>query len=175
MLSRAERIRPLTEEADYSYAMSQFCGDRWLLLGDAARFVDPIFSSGVSIALHSARHASRDVIAALESGRFARSSYARFDKLTRRGVRNWYDFIGLYYRLNILFTHFISQPAYRLDMLKLLQGDVYDEEQPAVLARMREKVMAVENNPNHMWHALLSDLTSTTLATSHSQGRDEVT
>lgn len=164
LVAASERIRPLTEEADYSYAMTQFCGDRYLLLGDAARFVDPIFSSGVSIALNSARLGSRDVIAALERGRFERASYRGFEETMRRGVRNWYDFIRLYYRLNVLFTYFIHDRRHRLDVLKLLQGDVYDEEQPAVLAAMREKVEQVENNPGHMWHGLLGDVTASGLA-----------
>jgi FADH2 O2-dependent halogenase len=167
LADRAERIRPLTEEADYSYAMSQFTGDRYLLLGDAARFVDPIFSSGVSIALNSARLASRDVLAALESGRFERASYQPYETTTRRGVRNWYDFICLYYRLNVLFTHFINHPSYRLDVLKLLQGDVYDEDQPDVLTRMREVVSKVEANRSHMWHGLLSDVTAGSLSAAH--------
>jgi FADH2 O2-dependent halogenase len=38
----------------------------------------------------------------------------------RRGTNNWYNFISLYYRLNVLFTAFILDPKYRLDMLKLL-------------------------------------------------------
>ena len=43
------------------------------------------------------------------------------------GTKNWYDFITVYYRLNVLFTYFINDPKYRLDVLKLLQGDVYDD------------------------------------------------
>ena len=44
-------------------------------------------------------------------------------------------------------------------MLKLLQGDVYDEEEPEVLTKMRKAVSAIEKNPNHMWHNLLNDMT----------------
>lgn len=163
LVAEAERVRPLTEEADYSYAMSQFAGDRYLLLGDAARFVDPIFSSGVSIALSSARLAKSDVLAALESGAFSRSSYAGFETTMRRGVKNWYDFICLYYRLNVLFTYFVNHPRHRLDVLKLLQGDVYDEQQPAVLAAMKQKIAEVERNPEHMWHHLLGDTSAAAL------------
>jgi hypothetical protein len=36
---------------------------------------------------------------------------------------------------------------------------VYDEEEPAVLKRMRDMVSAVERNPDHVWHNLLGDLT----------------
>ncbi len=40
-LRDAQQIRPFTAEGDYSYAMKQICGDNFLLVGDAARFVDP--------------------------------------------------------------------------------------------------------------------------------------
>jgi flavin-dependent dehydrogenase len=42
----------------------------FVLVGDAARFVDPIFSTGVSIALNSARFASADILVAAESDNF---------------------------------------------------------------------------------------------------------
>ena len=72
------QVRPFKEEGDYSYAMSQIAGERFVLIGDAARFVDPIFSTGVSIALNSARFAHRDVLKALETDDFSR---ARIDAL----------------------------------------------------------------------------------------------
>ena len=76
------------------------------------------------------------------------------------GTKNWYDFITVYYRLNVLFTYFINDPRYRLDVLKLLQGDVYDEARPPVLEKMREMVTEVEQNQKHPWHKLLGDLTA---------------
>jgi FADH2 O2-dependent halogenase len=159
-VEKAKQVRPFSEEADYSYAMTRFTGDRFLLLGDAARFVDPIFSTGVSIALNSARFASRDVVKALETGGLRREAYRTFEDTMSRGVKNWYDFITVYYRLNVLFTYFVQSPKHRLDVLKLLQGDVYDEEPPAVLALMQERVREVERNEKHMWHKALSDLTA---------------
>jgi 1H-pyrrole-2-carbonyl-[peptidyl-carrier protein] chlorinase len=159
-LDGAKQIRPLAEEGDYSYAMSRCAGDRFLLLGDAARFVDPIFSTGVSIALNSARFASHDVLAALGSGDLSRERFATFEATMKRGTKNWYDFITVYYRLNVLFSYFVESPHHRLDVLKLLQGDVYDEEPPEVLELMRRKVAEVERSPTHMWHRLLGDLTA---------------
>lgn len=159
-LQAAEQVTPFREEGDYSYSMTQICGDGFLLIGDAARFVDPIFSTGVSIALNSSRFASRDVLAALERGVCDRASFADYEAITRRGMKNWYEFISLYYRLNVLFTAFIHHPDYRLDVLKLLQGDVYDEEEPAVLARMKRIVEVVEKTEDHVWHPLLGDLSA---------------
>jgi FADH2 O2-dependent halogenase len=158
-LRAAQMMRPLTDEGDYSYAMKQICGDRFVLIGDAARFVDPIFSTGVSIALNSARFASRDIIAALEKGDVSKASFSTYESTIRRGTNNWYNFISVYYRLNVLFTSFIRDPRYRTDVLKLLQGDVYDEDAPEVLVKMKAMVSDVERNPDHPWHTMLGDLT----------------
>ncbi|GAA3566978.1 NAD(P)/FAD-dependent oxidoreductase [Nonomuraea rosea] len=157
-LGECEQLRELKTEGDYSYSMKELRGDRFVMVGDAARFVDPIFSNGVSVAMNSARIASYDIIAAHEAGDFSSHRFDTFDAKIRRGVRNWYEFISMYYRLNILFTAFVQDPRYRLDVLKLLQGDVYDDEEPKALAAMREIVTAVENDPDHLWYPYLGTL-----------------
>lgn len=158
-LKQAEQLRPLKPEGDYSYSMEQLCGDRFVLIGDAARFVDPIFSSGVSVALNSARLACTDIIAAFKAEqRINPESMANYERKISRAVRYWYEFITIYYRLNVVFTTFVNDPEHRLDLLKVLQGDVYDEEEPAVLRVMREVVTGVENNPDHLWHRHLGTL-----------------
>lgn len=158
-LQAAKQIRPFCDEGDYSYAMKQICGDNFILIGDAARFVDPIFSTGVSIALNSARFASRDIIQAAEKDDFRKHHFQMYETTLRRGTKNWYEFISVYYRLNVLFTAFVQDQRYRLDVLKLLQGDVYEEEEPAVLRTMKQIVREVEQNEQHIWHHYLGDLT----------------
>jgi flavin-dependent dehydrogenase len=157
-LRKAERVQPFRQEGDYSYSMTEICGDRFVMIGDAARFVDPIFSSGVSVALNSARIAAADIVAAAEAGDFSHARFAGYEGRLRAGVRNWYEFISIYYRLNILFTAFVQDPRYRLDVLKLLQGDVYDDEEPKALQAMREIVTAVEQDDTHLWHPYLGTL-----------------
>ncbi|MFG2533171.1 NAD(P)/FAD-dependent oxidoreductase [Streptomyces sp. NPDC048516] len=157
-LKQSERVKPFKTEGDYSYSMKQICGDRFVLIGDAARFVDPIFSSGVSVALNSARLAAKDIIAAHEAGDFSRERFAPFESKLRRAVTNWCEFISIYYRLNVLFTAFVQDPRYRIDVLKMLQGDFYDDEEPKALQAMREIVTAVENDPEHLWHPYLGTI-----------------
>jgi 1H-pyrrole-2-carbonyl-[peptidyl-carrier protein] chlorinase len=157
-LRQSRRIRPFRPEGDYSYTMRAICGDRWLLIGDAARFVDPIFSSGVSVAMNSARLASYDIVAAAEKGDFSKTAFESFESKLRRAFQNWYEFISIYYRLNILFTAFVADPRYRLDVLKMLQGDVYDDVEPVALTKMREITRQVEQNPDHLWHKHLGTL-----------------
>ncbi len=159
-LGAARQIRPFKDEGDYSYAMQEIRGDGFVLIGDAARFVDPIFSTGVSIALNGARLASADIIRAADTGNFGKESFANYEAAIRRGTKNWYEFISVYYRLNVLFTAFVQDHRYRLDVLKLLQGDVYDEDEPAVLTKMKDIVSAVERDENHLWHRYLGDLTA---------------
>jgi len=159
-LRAARPVRPIRLEADYSYAMKRITGDRFLLVGDAARFVDPIFSSGVSVALNSARFASQAILAALERPRFDARDFDTYAQVLMRGTRTWHRFISVYYRLHVVFTWFIRHPEHRADVLRLLQGDVYDNENLPVLEAMEAMADAVESNPNHPLRGALGALTS---------------
>ncbi len=154
-LGAARRTTPFKVEADYSYAMKSFRGDRFVLIGDAARFVDPIFSSGVSIALNGARLAAADIVAASKTGDWSARSFARFEATLRTGTRNWKRFIEVYYALNVLFTWCIDREEYRVPLLQLLQGDVYDETVP-VLDELEALIRKVAADPAHLWHARLN-------------------
>ena len=78
----------------------------------------------------------------------------------KSGTAVWYEFITLYYRLIPVFTHFIAKDDYRLQVLQLLQGEVYDREDVPVLAAMREYIAKVEKTEGH----LLSPALDTELA-----------
>ncbi|BCB82757.1 hypothetical protein Psuf_000700 [Phytohabitans suffuscus] len=79
-------------------------------------------------------------------------------------MKNWYEFISIYYRLNVLFTAFVQDPRYRTDVLKMLQGDFYDTDEPTALRTMREALALVENDPEHLWHPYLGTLRAPTAA-----------
>jgi len=160
-LRAARAMRKFKVEADYSYAMSQVCGDNYVMIGDAARFVDPIFSNGVSIALNSAKMAAEDTIKAIRAKRaFTKSVFDRYENLLKIGTGNWYRFISLYYRLNIIYMHFLSDKRYRRDTIKILQGDVYDDPNPWVLDEMEKLVQAVEQNSGHIFHRFMGNLSA---------------
>ena len=59
-----------------------------------------------------------------------------------------------------MFTYFLSKDEYRLDILKFLQGDVYDDHEPEILTVMKKFVEGVENNTKHPLHSYLGDLTA---------------
>jgi FADH2 O2-dependent halogenase len=157
-MAPARRVNEWKTEGDYSYSMQNFVGNGWLMVGDAARFVDPIFSSGVSIALYSAKYASETIKAAFDSNDLSADFLKTYETRLRSGVSVWYEFIRLYYRLLPLFTHFIRSKKYRIEVLKLLQGEVFDRSEVDVLNAMRQYIEVVEKNENHVFHKALADI-----------------
>jgi ABC-type nitrate/sulfonate/bicarbonate transport system ATPase subunit/flavin-dependent dehydrogenase len=150
--------RPLHEfvrEGNYSYVMERVAGDGWLLVGDAARFVDPVFSSGVSVAMESARRAADAIIRALGRGDVGRESFADYERTIRNGVDIWREFIRLYYQLPPLFLDLITRPDARRQVTQLLQGDIYDRATVPILGQMTSEIRAIADDPSHPWHAHL--------------------
>ena len=157
-LTKAKRINDFKAEADYSYGMTEFVGDGWMLVGDSARFVDPIFSSGISIAAEAAKAASATIVEALETEDWSRAALKPYEDRMKAGVAIWYEFILLYYKLMHLFTYFIDSKEHRLQILQLLQGEVYDRENAPVLDAMRDVIRKVEETPGHIWAPSLTDI-----------------
>ena len=155
-LAPATQVTEFKTEADYSYKMQRFVGDGWLLIGDAARFVDPIFSSGVSVALFSAKMATEQIRLAFETGDFSEAVFKPYEDRLLSGVQVWYEFIRLYYKLLPLFTHFIQSKEHRTQIQELLQGLVFDRKEVPVLDAMREYIRKVEQSDQHLFKAHLT-------------------
>lgn len=149
-MKNARQVRKFTTEGDYSYSLSKVCGDGYVIIGDAARFVDPIFSSGISVAMHSGKFASEVIIKALETNDYREEVFKPYEVRLKSGVEIWYEFIRLYYKLLPLFTYFIKVIKYRIQVHRLLQGEVYDREEAPVLQAMRDYIAKVESNENHV-------------------------
>jgi 1H-pyrrole-2-carbonyl-[peptidyl-carrier protein] chlorinase len=160
-LARAMRgsrlVQGLNPEGDYSYVMERFAGPGWFLIGDAARFVDPIFSSGVSVAFASARFTAA-ALAAIRDGADEDEQIAAYESTLRAGTEIWYEFIRMYYKLQVLFTRFIAPRRYRSQLIQLLQGEVYDRAEVPVLDTMRQAIREIEEAPGHPWQHLLDPL-----------------
>lgn len=145
----AVRINDLKGEANYSYKLDKVCGDGWLAVGDAARFIDPIFSSGVGVALHGARAAAEQIQAALRAGDVSREALLPYEEQLAASGRIWDEFIGFFYRLLPAFTHVVLSPQYRLSVLRLIQGEVLPDTEVQVLDEMRRIVHSVEQSEDH--------------------------
>lgn len=154
---QAIRINELKGEVNYSYQLDQCCGNGWLAIGDAARFIDPIFSSGVSVAMHNARFVAERIQVALESGDFGRETFLPFEDKLRVDAAIWDDFIRLFYRLLPSFTEVVQSPEHRGSVLRLIQGEVHAGSDAEVLDAMRRLVSTVEAADEHPLKGELMD------------------
>ncbi len=92
-LRNARPISPIEATGNYSYSATRTHGANYLLLGDAYAFIDPVFSSGVMLAMHSAFVGARTVDACLRAPARSRAALRRFDRAVRRGPREYSWFI----------------------------------------------------------------------------------
>ncbi|MBJ7392907.1 MAG: tryptophan 7-halogenase [Chthoniobacterales bacterium] len=101
-MRHAASVSPLRATGDYSWKFSSFATRRIVLTGDAAGFVDPVFSSGVLLALKSGMQAAKMIAKADAAGRplgfFERTAYTRdvtrWMKQYVRIIRMFYDRAG---------------------------------------------------------------------------------
>lgn len=85
---------------DYSYCNTRFYKDGLILIGDAACFVDPVFSSGVHLATYSALLAARSVNTCLVDSLSEEMAFREFEQRYRREFANFYRFLSFFYDMN---------------------------------------------------------------------------
>jgi FADH2 O2-dependent halogenase len=148
--ARVAASRPLhayVRQGNYSYMMDRFAGDGWLLVGDAAGFIDPIFSSGISVAAESARLAAAAAIAALGSGSVDEESFSAYQATVRTALQRWREFVLLYYELPEVFLELLDQEQDFEMLRQVLQGDVYEVPAVPILDRLRR----APRDDRHVW------------------------
>jgi flavin-dependent dehydrogenase len=112
---------------NYSYSSSHCSGERYLMLGDAYTFIDPVFSSGVYLAMQSGFEGADVIETTLDKPREAAAARARFEKRMRLGPREFSWFI---FRVtNPTMREFFMDPQNPMRvkeaLLSLLAGDIF--------------------------------------------------
>lgn len=121
---------------NYSYDARRIGGPGWLLIGDAFGFLDPVFSSGVLLAMSGAEHATEVVDTALRQPHREAAMQRRLEKRLRVGMKRFSFFI---YRFNNpvmarLFRNPRNVCRIEQGVISMLAGDVFDDR--AVLRRL---------------------------------------
>ena len=94
----ARRITPVYSAGDYSYRNARLAGERWLLAGDAAGFIDPIFSTGVFIAIHSGEQCADLLDTALDHPGKRAGLFAKYERKLNRLMNMYLRFVTAWYR-----------------------------------------------------------------------------
>jgi flavin-dependent dehydrogenase len=127
-LGRAELVAEPEATGNYSYQCDACQGENFLLLGDAYAFVDPVFSSGVMLAMNSAFAGAEVVDARLKGdARLEAQARSRFERTMRVGPKEFSWFI---YRVtNPTMRDLFMAPSDKLEMkaalLSVLAGDIF--------------------------------------------------
>jgi flavin-dependent dehydrogenase len=126
-LSDARLLGPVTGTGNYCYRARRMSGERYILLGDAFAFIDPIFSAGVYFAMISGFLGADAVEACLDQPRRARHALRRFDAVARRGIDtfSWYIYRATRPALRNMFMSPRNILGIEEAMLSLLAGDVF--------------------------------------------------
>lgn len=111
LLEGFERTTEVHAIADYSYKTAKITGDGWAALGDAACFLDPVFSTGVLMAMTSAEMAADTIDAALaRQGRVDEADWQDLETVYRRGVSTFTRFVHGFYEPHFLETFYTQSP-----------------------------------------------------------------
>ena len=127
LLKNAHLVSPVEATGNFSYECNHTHGKNYLLLGDAYTFIDPVFSSGVMLAMQSAFIGAETVDICLQNPQKAAAALRKFDKSMRTGPKEFSWFI---YRVtNPVMRDMFMGPRniFRVKeaLLSVLAGDVF--------------------------------------------------
>jgi flavin-dependent dehydrogenase len=129
LLAGSEQSAPVRVEADFSYTNQSRYGARYACCGDAAGFLDPVFSSGVFLAFTSAARVADRVHQGLTEGREADPElHAEDDQNYLLGFNTMRLFVERFYQSNIVHNLFFEahrDPDLKAQIAQLLAGDLW--------------------------------------------------
>lgn len=124
-LSAATRVGPVRGSRHLAYLNRQTCGDGWVMIGDARAFLDPIYSSGLYLALGSAELAAQCIDDALKNNDVSAARLGAFEPALWKGVNVVRRLIHAFYDPNFSFPKFAERfPEHRAALIDCLIGDV---------------------------------------------------
>jgi flavin-dependent dehydrogenase len=135
-VSQGKQVAGYYATKDYSYRARQGAGDGWVLVGDAYGFLDPLYSSGVLLALKSGQLAADAVCEALAKNDTSAAALGSWTSDYCRGMDRMRRLVCEYYN-GFSFGRFVKQyPHLKGHLTDLLIGDLFDGHVDAVIEPM---------------------------------------
>jgi flavin-dependent dehydrogenase len=151
-VSNATRVTGYFATKDYSYRSKQLAGDGWVLVGDAFGFLDPLYSSGVLLALKSGELAADAVCEGLATGNLSAAQLGRWGAAFNEGVDRMRRLVCEYYD-GFSFGNFVRHyPELKNTVTDLLIGDLFHNGVDKVWPAM-ESLYPPDKKQIPMWNA----------------------
>ncbi|MFQ5412138.1 MAG: NAD(P)/FAD-dependent oxidoreductase [Phycisphaerae bacterium] len=140
-LAHAERIGKVYTTADFSYRARRVAGDGWVLVGDAFAFLDPVYSSGIMLALKSGEFAADTIHNALVDNDLSARRLGSFGSRLVAGMQNIRRLVYAFYDKRFSMGRFAREhPQYKDHLVRILIGDVFNDEVAEVFNVMADTV-----------------------------------
>jgi len=151
-VASAKRVTGFFATKDYSYRSTTCSGEGWVLVGDAFGFLDPLYSSGVLLALRSGEMASDAVVDGLERNDLSAAQLGRWGPAFGQGVDRMRRLVCEYYD-GFRFGQFVKKfPDLRNTVTDLLIGDLFEDKVDTVWKPM-ESLYPPGKQPPAQWNA----------------------
>jgi flavin-dependent dehydrogenase len=124
-IARGRRVSDFYTTKDFSYRARRVAGDGWVLVGDALGFLDPIYSSGVFLALKSGEMAADAVADGLDQGDTSAAQLGRWGPTFLRGMERMQRLVYAFYE-GFSFGQFVRRhPRFQRHIVDLLTGNLF--------------------------------------------------
>ncbi len=138
-VAEGTRVDKIYSILDYSYRSKKNAGNGFILIGDAYGFLDPIYSSGVLLALKMAELAADAIHDAFNHNDFSAERLGQYQTKLDRGIEAMRKLVYAFYNDGFSFAGFLRKyPEERVHIINLLIGDVFKEGVDAVYGPMSE-------------------------------------
>lgn len=125
-LEGANQLFPIQTTKDFSYRASKIAGEHWVLIGDAFGFLDPVYSTGLFLALQSGEMAADTIIEAFRDNDFSETKLGEFGQKFVDGMEAFRKLVYAFYTKDFSFARFLSEyPEHLGGIVDILSGDVY--------------------------------------------------
>jgi flavin-dependent dehydrogenase len=126
-IANAKRVTDFYAAKEYSYRSKHAAGNGWVLVGDAFGFLDPLYSSGVLLALKSGQLAADAVVEGLANGDTSAAQLGKWEPDFVRGMDRMRRLVCEFYN-GFSFGHFVKRhPGYKGHLTDLLIGDLFKD------------------------------------------------
>ncbi len=127
-LQRAEPLFPVKTTKDFSYRARRMAGEGWVLVGDAFCFLDPMYSSGVYLALKSGEMAADAIAGAFAQGDFSAVQLGSFGPELVRGMEAVRKMVYAFYAKDFSFAEFLKHhPECKQGVIDVLSGNLFSD------------------------------------------------
>jgi flavin-dependent dehydrogenase len=134
-VKHGQQCEPVRVTGEYSYHSKQIAGDGFCLVGDAFAFLDPLFSTGVFLALKSGEMAADAIHAGLATGTVSAHHFDSYLQRQRHAVKSFRSLVCAFYDLTFSFREFLEvYPHLHSSIVDTLVGNVFNDLTPLYTA-----------------------------------------